>query len=101
MDDERKSSDGDELPLLVLADETAGDNGGEWLLAALAKNSECNALLVAWCAECWAAEMFASSDWNDALGEYSEPTPCANIGDGGVLQMKQTISINLGIKKTW
>lgn len=29
--------------------------------------------------------MFASSDWNDALGEYNAPTPGGRIGDGGAL----------------
>lgn len=35
--------------------------------------------------ECWAADIFASNDWNDALGEYNAPTPGGRIGDGGVL----------------
>lgn len=34
--------------------------------------------------ECCAADIFASNDWNDALG-YNAPTPGGKIGDGGVL----------------
>lgn len=34
---------------------------------------------------CWAADILASNDWNDALGEYNAPTPGGNIDDGGVL----------------
>lgn len=41
-----------------------------------------------WWAECWAADIFANNDWNDALGEYNAPTPGGSIGDGGAL--KQT-----------
>lgn len=39
--------------------------------------------------ECWAADIFASNDWNDALGEYNAPTPGGKIGDGGVLNQKE------------
>lgn len=40
--------------------------------------------------ECWAADIFASNDWNDALGEYNDPTPGGKICDGGVLNIKET-----------
>lgn len=35
--------------------------------------------------ECWAADIFASNDWNDVLDEYNALTPGGNIGDGCVL----------------
>lgn len=35
--------------------------------------------------ECWAADIFASSDWNDVLDEYNALTPGGKIGDGWVL----------------
>lgn len=88
IEDDRKSSDGDVLPLFVLADDTVGDSGGDGLLIPFARKSECNALLFAWWAECRAAEMLAKSDWNDWLDEYNEPTLCGNIGDGGALVWK-------------
>lgn len=39
--------------------------------------------------ECCAADIFASNDWNDALGEYNAPTPGGKIGDGGVLYQRK------------
>lgn len=43
--------------------------------------------------ECWAADILASNDWNDALGEYNAPTPGGNIcdiWDGGALKRIET-----------
>lgn len=90
IDDDRRSSGGDVLPLVELlppaVTEIGGDNGGDEA-AILVKNSEwdVSGLPADWCAECCAADILASNDWNDALGEYNAPTPGGRIGDGGAL----------------
>lgn len=105
IDDERRSScvgDAPSLPLpidavvkLVAVDGCCGDIGGDDAVG-LVKNSLCDvvewncggfdaATAFDWWTECCAADIFASNDWNDALGEY-KPTPGGKIGDGGALQ---------------
>lgn len=68
-----------------------GEIGGD---AALDKYSLCDgpewngpglAFAAATAFECWAADIFASNDWNDVLDEYNALTPGGNIGDGCVL----------------
>lgn len=44
--------------------------------------------------ECCAADIFASNDWNDALGEYNAPTPGGKIDDGGALNKRKNIKEN-------
>lgn len=92
IEDERRSSGGEPRPveLLVLAViEIGGDSGGE-AADMLVRNSDCDGggFPADWCmaAECWAAEMFASSDWNEAPGEYSAPTPGGKSDECGALR---------------
>lgn len=115
IDDDRRSSGGDVLPLVELlppaVTEIGGDSGGDEA-AILVKNSEWDVmgLLADWCAECCAADILASNDWNDALGEYNAPTPGGRIGDGGALhewidkkwrkEQKKTVRISTRMKET-
>lgn len=67
-------------PALVMYSPWAAWNGGGFDAADI----EADTAL-----ECWAADIFASNDWNDALGEYNAPTPGGKIGDGGVLYQRE------------
>lgn len=84
-----------------------GEIGGD---AALAKYSLCDGpewngpgLDAATAFECWAADIFASNDWNDVLDEYNALTPGGNIGDGCVLYEikieRNKMKINHSIKE--